>query len=121
MTVIHNTTVVTADADATVHYDAAIAIDGTRIAGVGPSDAVLSRYFSAERIDGRGKAVMPGFANCHTHFIRVFSRGVFEDLPAPKRPPYTRDRLGFPKMTLEEKRAMAQLACLEAIRSGTTL
>jgi 5-methylthioadenosine/S-adenosylhomocysteine deaminase len=120
-TVIHNTTIATADAEATIHYDAAIAVDGSRIAAVGPSDAILSRFPNAERIDGIGKAVLPGFANCHTHFIRVFSRGIFEDLPAPKKAPYTRDRLGFPKMTLEEKRAMAQLACLEAIRSGTTL
>ena len=96
-------------------------MEGDRIAAIGPSAAILTRFPSAERMDGRGKAVMPGFANCHTHFLRVLSRGVYEDLPAPKQPPYERGRLGFPKMSADEKNLMAQAACLEALRSGTTL
>ena len=65
-TIIHDTTIVTADEQCTVHYDAAIVID--RIAALGPKAELLVRYPAAERIDGRGKAVMPGFANVHTHF-----------------------------------------------------
>lgn len=121
-TVIHNTTIVTACADGTVHYDAALAVEGRRIAEIGPSEAILGRFPGAQRIDGRGKVLMPGFANCHTHFIRLLARGVFEDQPTLKKPPFTRQgRLGFPKLKPEERQTMARLACLEAIRGGTTL
>jgi 5-methylthioadenosine/S-adenosylhomocysteine deaminase len=119
--IIHDATIVSADAAGTIHYDAALAVEGGRIAAIGPNEALLARFPSAERFDGRGKAILPGFANCHTHFLRVLSRGVYEDLPAPKKPPYERGRLGFPKMGPEDKNLMAKAACLEALRSGTTL
>ncbi|MFI5001664.1 MAG: amidohydrolase, partial [Reyranellales bacterium] len=61
--VIHNAAIVTVDDRDTVHYDAALAIEGDRIAAIGPSTAILARYPAADRIDGAGKMVMPGFAN----------------------------------------------------------
>jgi cytosine/adenosine deaminase-related metal-dependent hydrolase len=67
-TIIYHTTIVTADEQCTVHYDAAMAIAEERIVALGSSAELLARYSAAERIDGRGKAVMPGFANVHTHF-----------------------------------------------------
>src|SRR5262249_30398303 len=69
-TIMHNTAIVTADDACTVHYDAAIAIDGARIAAIGPNAELLARYPTAERIDGRGKAVMPGFAKRAATFSR---------------------------------------------------
>ena len=66
-TVIHNAAIVTVDDRDTVHYDAAIAIERDRIAAIGSSADLLARYPAAERLDGRGKMVMPGFANVHTH------------------------------------------------------
>lgn len=56
--IIHDTTIVTADEQCTVHYDAAIAIAEDRIVALGPNAELLARYPAAERIDGRGKAVM---------------------------------------------------------------
>jgi cytosine/adenosine deaminase-related metal-dependent hydrolase len=52
-TIIHDTTIVTADEQSTVHYDAAIAIADDRIVALGPNAEVLARYPAAERIDGR--------------------------------------------------------------------
>ena len=78
-TIIHSTTIVTADRDRSVYHDAAIVIEGDRIAAIGPSDETLARFPQAELINGRGKAVMPGFANCHTHFTLTISRGVAEN------------------------------------------
>jgi predicted amidohydrolase YtcJ len=37
ITVIHNAAIVTVNDDDAVHYDAAIAIDGDRIAAIGPT------------------------------------------------------------------------------------
>ena len=88
-TIIHDTVIVTADDRDTIHYGAAIAIDGPRIAAIGPTPEILSRYPAAEKIDGRGKMVMPGFANTHTHLTMTLARGVFEDLSPPHEPPFS--------------------------------
>ena len=88
-TLIHHTTIVTADDMCTVHDDAAIVIEAERIAAIGPTDELLARYPAAERIDGRGKAVMPGFANVHTHLGMTLARGVYEDLSPSHTPPFT--------------------------------
>ena len=87
-TIIHDTTIVTADTQCTVHYDAALAISEDRIEALGPSAELLARYPAAERIDGRGKAVMPGFANVHTHFGLTLAHGIYEDLSPLHIPPF---------------------------------
>ena len=122
-TVIHNTVVVTVDDGDSVHYDAAIAIAGGRIAAIGANAELLARHPAAERIDGRGKMVMPGFANAHTHLTMTLARGVFEDLSPPHRPPFTGglSPIPLPRMTPDEQRVMALLGALEALRGGTTL
>jgi cytosine/adenosine deaminase-related metal-dependent hydrolase len=121
--VIHDATVVTVDDRDSVHYDAAIAIEGDRIAALGPSAEILARYPAAERIDGAGTLVMPGFANAHTHLTMTLARGVFEDLSPPHKPPFSGglSPIPLPDMSPEERRVMAQLGALEALRSGTTL
>ena len=116
--IIHNATVVTADAGRRVLYDAAVAIDGDRIVDVGPSSEVLSKHPGAERIDGRGKAVMPGFANCHTHLTATLNRGIEEDFGFPTTLRYPKGISEY--VTDEELAVMAQLAVLESIRSGVT-
>ena len=122
-TIIHNTTIVTADTQGTVHEHAAIAIAVDRIAAIGPNAELLARYPTAERIDGRGKAVMPGFANVHTHFVLTLARGIYEDLSPSHTPPFEGGLapLPLPPLSQEERQVMCQLGMLEAIRSGTTL
>lgn len=120
--VIHDTTIVTVDDRDTVHYGAALAIEGNRIAAIGPNADLLARYPDAQRIDGRGKMVMPGFANTHTHLTMTLARGVFEDLSPPHKPPFSGglSPIPLPDMNPQERRAMAELGALEALRSGTT-
>jgi 5-methylthioadenosine/S-adenosylhomocysteine deaminase len=122
-TIIHDTTVVTADDACTVQYDAALVVDTDRIAAIGPTDELLARYPAAERVDGRGKAVMPGFANLHTHLGMTLARGVYEDLSPAHTPPFEGGLapLPLPQLSAEEHRLMCQLGVVEAIRSGTTL
>jgi 5-methylthioadenosine/S-adenosylhomocysteine deaminase len=121
-TVIHDTVVVAVDDRDTVHYGAAIAVDGSKIAAIGPSADILAQYSAAERIDGRGKMVLPGFANTHTHLTMTLARGVFEDLSPPHKPPFSGglSPIPLPAMNADERRIMAQLGVLEALRSGTT-
>jgi len=118
LTVIRNATVVTGDAGRTIHHDGAVAVDGARIAAVGPSADVERRWPGAETIDGRGKAVFPGFVNCHTHLWFTVARGIQEDFgfPSTLRFPTTVQAM----LSAEENRVFALLGALEAIRSGTT-
>ena len=122
MLVIHDTTVVTVDRDDRVLFDAAVAIAGGQIAAVGASTDLLARYGEADRVDGSGKAVLPGFANLHTHFELTLARGIYEDLSPPHAPPFVGGmaELPLPILTADERRVMCCLGALEAIRSGTT-
>jgi len=121
--IIHNATIVTADEAGAIHYDAALVVHERRIAAIGPTAELLARYPEAERVDGRGRALLPGFANTHTHFPRTLARGIYEDLSPPHRPPFTGglSPLPLPQLTADEQQVMVQLGALEAIRSGTTL
>src|SRR6266481_2304042 len=120
---IHDTTIVTADDAGSILYDAALAVRDGRIAALGPIAEILAKYPDAERVDGRGRAVFPGFANTHTHLSRVLARGIYEDLSPPHTPPFTGGLapLPLPALSPDEERVMARLGALEAIRSGTTL
>ena len=121
--VVHDTTVVTGDDAGTILHDAALLIEKGRILALGPTAAILAQRPDAERVDGRGCAVFPGFANTHTHLPRVLARGIYEDLSPPHEPPFTGGLapLPLPKTTPDEDRLLALLGALEAIRSGTTL
>jgi len=119
---IEGAIVVTGDDAGTIHHDAALAIEGNRIAALGPHEAVAGRFPDAERVDGRGRVLLPGFANIHTHLVMTLARGVFEDLSPPHEPPFEGglSPIPLPPMTPEEQAVMCQLGALEAIRSGTT-
>jgi 5-methylthioadenosine/S-adenosylhomocysteine deaminase len=121
-TIITDTTVVTVDANDSIHYDAAVAVQGGRIVALGPSQDIVARFPGADRVDGAGKVVMPGFANIHTHFTLIIAKGIYEDLSPPHKPPFTSGLapLPVPQLSKDEMIAMVRLAALEAIRSGTT-
>jgi len=58
-------------ADLGVIADGALVIRGGRIAAVGPTEAVLAEWGAVPlpRLDARGKAVLPGFVDSHTHLV----------------------------------------------------
>jgi cytosine/adenosine deaminase-related metal-dependent hydrolase len=113
--VFSHTTVANADA---VQNDAALAVQGDRIAAIGPTDQVLKTYPQAEVYDGRGKVLFPGLVNCHAHMAAVLARGFNEDFGFPNSA-----RLAISPNSLlqgEEATLMVTVAALEAIRTGTT-
>lgn len=69
-------------------------------------------------IDGRGKAILPPFYNCHTHAAMTLLRGYADDLEL-----FTwLNEYIWPmeaKLREEDIYAGARLACLEMIKSGT--
>ena len=59
-TLIHDTTIVTADEAGSILYDAALVVRDGRIAALGPTTELIARYPDAECVDGRGRAILPG-------------------------------------------------------------
>src|SRR5918995_6380053 len=63
-----------------VHFGGAIAMEGDRIAAVGPSADVVARFGEGARIIGAdGGAVMPGLVDLHYH--TAIGRGWSDHLP----------------------------------------
>jgi 5-methylthioadenosine/S-adenosylhomocysteine deaminase len=70
------------------------------------------------RIDARGKVVMPGLVNAHTHLFQTFIRGVYEHLPFTEwlRRIYHCGRA----LTAEDCRVAAMVGSLESLKGGVT-
>jgi imidazolonepropionase len=59
--------------------DGAVLTRAGKIAEIGPTREMLSRYPREEKLDARGRVVMPGFVDPHTHLIFAGDRaGEFE-------------------------------------------
>ncbi|GHV51222.1 S-adenosylhomocysteine deaminase [Bacteroidia bacterium] len=92
-----------------------ILIEGTsikRIAGNIPADGCTL-------LDGKGKAVIPGLVNTHSHAAMTLFRGCGDDMPLMR---WLEEKI-WPRearLTYEDVYWGARLACLEMIKSGTT-
>ena len=73
---IDNVTIFTNDDDNTILHNHGVAVEGTRIAAVGPADRLRAEYDHLERLDGGGRLLMPGFTNAHMHFYGMYARGM---------------------------------------------
>src|SRR6201997_5299581 len=73
-------TVVTMDGSRTIYEDGAVAIVADTIAAFGPRVEVERNYQSRQTIDARGRLVLPGFINGHTHVPMTLLRGLHDDV-----------------------------------------
>ncbi|MDR1645795.1 MAG: amidohydrolase [Tannerellaceae bacterium] len=90
-------------------------IEGTSISRIDSSiDAP-----DAIRIDGQGKALIPGLINAHTHAAMTLLRGIGDDMPLM---PWLKEKIwpNEARLTDDDVYWGARLACLEMIKSGTT-
>ncbi|WP_119072227.1 amidohydrolase family protein [Aggregatilinea lenta] len=104
-----------------LYRDGAVAIKGDQIVAVGPAGLVQAEYTADEVIDCRGKIVMPGLVNAHTHVPMTLLRAIADDLRLDVwlmgyMMPTEREFV-----TPEFCRLGTKLACAEMIRGGTTL
>jgi predicted amidohydrolase YtcJ len=67
MKILHN--VAAYKMDETFGTASAIAWDNDRIVAIGDEEDLFRDYGEAERIDGNGRAVLPGFIDPHIHFV----------------------------------------------------
>lgn len=113
-------TVVTMDAERRVIENGAVAIRGSDIVAVGPTEELQRRYRARQRLRADGRLILPGLINAHTHAAMALFRGVADDRTLEE---WLRNYI-FP---LEAKHTTAEfvywgtkLAALEMIRGGIT-
>ncbi|MGD9147398.1 MAG: amidohydrolase family protein, partial [Anaerolineae bacterium] len=122
MLITHGT-LVTMAAPNQILPDAALYIDGDRIADLGPSAKLAARYPGADRLDAGGRLILPGLICAHTHFYGAFARG----MALPGDPPanfceileglwWRLDKALWP----EDVHYSALVCLVDAIRHGTT-
>src|SRR5436305_639376 len=68
-------TVVSMDASRAIFEDGALAVKGDTILEAGPRSRIESRYTATQTLDARGKLILPGFINGHTHVPMTLLRG----------------------------------------------
>ncbi|HEY6040539.1 MAG TPA: amidohydrolase, partial [Anaerolineae bacterium] len=98
----------------------AVALAGNLIVAVGPAADLAKQFPAAETIDCRGRALLPGLVNAHTHVPMTLLRGMADDLRLDVW------LLGY-VMPVEREfvspdfvRLGSLLACAEMVRSGVT-
>ena len=118
--IISGGTVVTMDATRAIYDDGAVVVKGDTIIAVGPRRELEARYLAPQTIDAKGKLVLPGFINGHTHVPMTLFRGLHDDVtlndwlykyifPAEKK-----------NVNEEFVRWGTRLAAAEQIRAGVT-
>lgn len=121
---VTNATIVTMDPARRVIDDGVIAVDGDTIAFIGTSAELRAQSMKGtaakQTIDAKGKLVMPGLINGHTHIPMVLMRGLVDDVTLDD---WLRNYI-FPaearNVTEDYVRWGSRLALAEMIRSGTT-
>jgi 5-methylthioadenosine/S-adenosylhomocysteine deaminase len=118
--IVSGGTVVTMDASRRVIEDGAVAVAGGRIVAVGKRSDIVRQYAAREVIDARGRAVIPGLINGHTHVPMTLFRGIADDLDLNE----WLTKYIFPaeakNVNEDFVRAGTQLGLAEMIRGGTT-
>ena len=97
----------------------ALAVQGSTIAAVGPTDEIAAQYTARKVIDARGRALFPGLVNTHTHLFQSAVKGLGEDMAVEQWV----QAVTFPTavtMSAEETYLAALVSCLENLRSGAT-
>lgn len=114
---ISDATIITMNDSGDILRNADILIEDGLIAGIGQAGSFEST--GAEIIDGRGKAVLPGLINTHTHSAMTLLRGYADDLPLTE---WLETKIWPRESFLKEGDVYdgTMLAAAEMIRGGTT-
>ena len=104
--------------DMTISGQCSVAVKNSWIEKIGPTEELEKLYQPVQVLDGKGKLLMPGFVDGHTHTCQQLLRGrVSDEYPMV----WTRFLVPFESNLLpEDSYISGQLACLEMIKNGTT-
>lgn len=116
---IHGGTIVTMREDKIIRDGATVIENGT-IVDVGKSEEILQKYGSGyEKINAKGRVVVPGLVNTHQHAAMSLLRGYADDLPLQE----WLEKWIWPiegLMTAEDIYVGSLLTAVESIMGGTT-
>lgn len=112
--------VVSMDAERRIFENGYVAVRGERIVAVGDAAEAGKRFRPRHVLNARGKAILPGLVNAHTHIPMVLYRGIADDLDLQE----WLQKYIFPaeakNTTREFVVAGTRLGLIEMIRGGTT-
>src|ERR1700732_3522709 len=113
-------TIVTMNGARTIFDDGAVVVKGDTIVAVGPRSELEAKYAPSQTINAKGKLVLPGFINGHTHVPMTLFRGLHDDVTLDE----WLHKYIFPaeakNVTEEFVRWGTRLAAAEQIRGGVT-
>ncbi len=117
---VSNGVVITMNRKREIIKRGSVAVSDGRILEVGSDRRIMERYEPEETVDARGRIVMPGLVNTHTHSAMTLFRGYADDYPL-------KEWLENYIWPLEKRfisrrfiRTGTKLAVCEMLRSGTT-
>jgi len=125
---IKNGIIITCDSNFRIIHDGSIAVEGNRIVDIGKTSKIVKKYErdDFEIIDAKGKAVLPGFINTHSHLYQNFMKGWHDIFPLRDWIDYVL----FPVIRYASTLSPSErhdfyyysslLGTMEAIRTGTT-
>ncbi|MCA1628333.1 MAG: amidohydrolase family protein, partial [Acidobacteria bacterium] len=118
--VVSGGTIVTMDGDRRVIEDGAMAVNRGRIVAIDARGEIARQYTGRTVIDARGRVVLPGLINGHTHIPMTLFRGLGDDLDLND----WLTKYIFPaeakNVTEDFVRVGTRLGLAEMIRGGTT-
>ena len=118
--IVSGGTIVTMDSSHRVIDEGAIAINGDSIAAIGLRAEIEAQFAARHTLDARGKLILPGLINGHTHAPMTLLRGLKDDVTLD----VWLTKFIFPaearNVSEDFVRWGTRLAALEMIRGGTT-
>ena len=112
-------TVVTVDAQHTVHTDGAVLIEDDRIAAVGDTEQLRAAHADIETVDCSGRVIIPGLINTHTHLFQTLLKGLGDDMVLKDWFTCMTGPSAV-ELTVADAYAAARHGAVEAVKSGTT-
>ncbi len=108
------------NASRSVIENGAVAVSRGEIVAVGTSAEIAQKFTTKQTIDARGKLIIPGLINTHTHVPMSLFRGIADDLDLQE----WLQKFIFPaeakNVTEDFVRVGTRLGVAEMIRGGTT-
>jgi 5-methylthioadenosine/S-adenosylhomocysteine deaminase len=106
------------DDDRRVIDPGVVAIREDRVAAVGPAEDAVG-WAAARTMDCRGRAVLPGLVDCHTHLFQSLAKGIGDGLALW---PWLREVMWPYGAALSggDAHAAAYLGAVQAVAGGTT-
>lgn len=120
---ITNATLVTWGSPNQILSNYAVHVANGKVADLGITHDMMSRYPQSELLDARGQLVMPGNICAHTHFYGAYARGMVIPGTAPEDFPQILQRLWWPldkALDKETVRMSALVSLVDAVKHGTT-